>query len=287
MKLITPCRLRCLLMLAALCFVASESPPLALADHLEAKMYGVTVWDGGCSGSTRNSWDDMAQAWYDVMGDSSWYFKKFKLANGNIINSKFADATKVSWGSDSSFLDDADAAILFWHGSEDGDVYKGSMRVNESGGGDCKVREDEMDLGDQDLEFLVLSSCHGLDDNQWKQWWKSFKGLHQLDSFHGLMWISSGRVDDYEDFAEDAFDGPMSDAWLDNLYDTDIGDDNVDQCPVAYGVGAGSTDLWDRIDHERYDNIKTDPTTFTRWGATFIVGCNPASETVVNSDKSN
>ena len=152
----------------------------------------------------------MAQAWYDVMGDSSWYHKKFKLVNGNIINSKYADATKVSWGSDSSYLDDADAAILFWHGSEDGDVYKGSMRVDESGGGDCKVREDEMDLGDQDLEFLVLSSCHGLDDNQWKQWWKSFKGLHQLDSFHGLMWISSGRVGDYEDFAEDAFDGPMT-----------------------------------------------------------------------------
>jgi Family of unknown function (DUF6345) len=287
MKSITVCRPRRLLRLAALCFATAVSPPLALADHLEAKMYGVTVWDGGCSGSTRNSWDDMAQAWYDVMGDSSWYHKKFKLVNGNIINSKYADATKVSWGSDSSYLDDADAAILFWHGSEDGDVYKGSMRVDESGGGDCKVREDEMDLGDQDLEFLVLSSCHGLDDNQWKQWWKSFKGLHQLDSFHGLMWISSGRVDDYEDFAEDAFDGPMSDAWLDNLYDTDIGDDNVDQCPVAYGVGNGSTDLWDRIDHERYDNIKTDPTTFTRWGATFIIGCNPAGESVVDSDLSN
>jgi hypothetical protein len=286
MKLITVCRLRSLLILAALCLATSVSSRLALADHLEAKMYGVTVWDGGCGGSTRNSWDDMGQAWYDVMGDSSWYFKKFKLANGNIINSKFADATKVSWGSDSSYLDDADAAILFWHGSENGDVYQGSMRVNESGDGNCTLREDEMDLGDSDLEFLVLSSCQSMDDNQWKQWWKSFKGLHQLDGFHGLMWIGSGFVGDYEDFAEDAFDGPMSDAWLDNLYDTDIGDDNVDQCPVAYGVGNGSTDLWNRMDHERYDNIFSDPTTFTKWGATFIIGCDPAAETVVNSDKS-
>lgn len=271
-------------MLAALCFATAVSPPLALADHLETKMYGVTVWDGGCSGSTRNSWDDMVEAWYDVMGDSSWYHKKFKLVNGNIINSKFADATKVSWGRDSSYLDDADAAMLFWHGSEDGDVYRGKMRLDESGDGDCRVREDEMDLGDQDLEFLALSSCQSLDDNQWKQWWKSFKGLHQLDGFHGLMWISSGRVSDYRNFAEDAFDGPIADAWLDNLYDTNIGDDNVDQCPVAYGVGNGRTDLWNRIDHERYDNIQSDPTTHTRWGATFIIGCNPASESVVNSD---
>jgi hypothetical protein len=284
MKSMIVCRSRCLLMLAALCFATAVSPPLALADHLETKMYGVTVWDGGCSGSTRNSWDDMVEAWYDVMGDSSWYHKKFKLVNGNIINSKFADASKVSWGRDSSYLDDADAAMLFWHGSEDGDVYRGKMRLDESGDGDCRVREDEMDLGDQDLEFLALSSCQSLDDNQWKQWWKSFKGLHQLDGFHGLMWISSGRVSDYRNFAEDAFDGPIADAWLDNLYDTNIGDDNVDQCPVAYGVGNGRTDLWNRIDHERYDNIQSDPTTHTRWGATFIIGCNPASESVVNSD---
>lgn len=272
---------------AALLVATAVSPPPALADHLETKMYGVTVWDGGtCTGSTRNSWDDMVDAWYDEMGSSSWYFKKFSLVNGDIINSKFADASKVAWGADTSYLDDADAAMVFWHGSESGNVYKGSMRVDEAGGGDCKINQSEMELGDRDLEFLAISSCHSLDDNQWEEWWKSFKGLHQLDGFHGLMWISSGRVGEYRNFAEDAFDDNIADAWLDNLYETGIGDDNVDQCPVAYGVGNGSTDLWDRMDHERYDNIFSDPTTFNRWGATFIIGCDPASETVVNSDRS-
>lgn len=270
----------------ALLLTTTVAPPQVLANHLEAKMYGVTRWDGGCSGSTRDSWDNMADAWYDEMGDSSWYFKKFSLTNGNIINSKFADATKVAWGADSGFLDDADAAILFWHGAESGDIYRGSMRVDESGSGDCKINQNEMELGDQDLEFLALSSCQSMDDNQWKEWWKSFKGLHQLDGFHGLMWISSGRVSDYRNFAEDAFDDNIADAWLDNLYDTNIGDDNVDQCPVAYGVGNGNTDLWNRMDHERYDNIFSDPTTHTRWGATYIIGCDPAAETVVDSDRS-
>ena len=271
---------------AAFFIAATVSPPQALGDHLEAKMYGVTVWNGGeCTGSTRDSWDDMVDAWYDVIGSSSWYHKKFRLSDGDIINSKFADATKVAWGRDTSFLDDADNAMLFWHGAESGDIYRGTMRVNESGDGDCRVRQDEMDLGDRDLEFLALSSCQSMDDNQWKEWWKSFKGLHQLDGFHGLMWIGSGRTGDYESFAEDAFDDNIADAWLDNLYDTDIGDDNVDQCPVAYGVGDGSTDLWNRINQERYDNIKSDPTTFTRWGATFIIGCNPAAESVVDSDR--
>jgi hypothetical protein len=162
------------------------------------------------------------------------------------------------------------------------------MRVDESGDGNCKLRQDEMDLGDSDdLEFLVLSSCQSLDDNQWGQWSKSFKGLHQLDGFHGLMWIGAYYVDDYDDFAEDAFDGPMSDAWVDNLYVTDIGSDDVDQCPVAYGVGNGETDLWNRMNNEQYDYVFSDPTTFTLAGVTYIEGCDPASETVVNSDTSN
>lgn len=99
------------------------------------------------------------------------------------------------------------------------------------------------------------------------------------------MWISSGYVGDYEDFADDAFDDNIADAWLDNLYRPNISGSS-DQCPVAYGVGNGSTDLWNRMNNERYNNVFSDPVTFTRWGATFIRGCDPASETVINSDRS-
>jgi hypothetical protein len=41
---------------------------------LEAKMYAVTTWNAGCSGSTRSSWDDMAEAWYNDISISGTDF---------------------------------------------------------------------------------------------------------------------------------------------------------------------------------------------------------------------
>jgi hypothetical protein len=273
-----------LLSAAALSLGISAPAALVKADPLEAKIYGVTKWDGGCSGSQRDYWDDMARAWYDEIGASSWYYKKFNHTNGSINSQRFADSSLVSWGSDPYYVDDADAALLFWHGAESGDIYRGSMRIpNTSNGNSCRIQRDQMQLGDSDLEFLALSSCQSMDDNQWKSWWQAFNGLHQVDGFHGLMWIGSGMVDDYEDFADDAFDDSIADAWLDNMYRPNISGSD-DQCPVAYGVGNGSNDLWNRIGNERYNNIYSDPVTYTRWGAVFIGGCDPAAETVINSD---
>ncbi|HET8934753.1 MAG TPA: DUF6345 domain-containing protein [Polyangiales bacterium] len=273
---------------SALALSAAISCPAtaALADKYEVKIYGVTKWDGGtCGGSQRDSWDDMALAWYNTISKSSWYYRKASIINGNIASYKFADNNLVTWGQDTSYLDDADAALVFWHGSESSNVYRGSMRLPNPSNSACKVYRNEMQVGDRDLEFLALSSCQSMDDNQWGTWWQAFKGLHQADGFHGLMWIGPGHVGDYEDFADDAFDDNIADAWLDNLYRPNVSNGD-DQCPVAYGVGNGRTDLWNRIDHERYDNVFSDPTTYTRWGATFIGGCDPAAETVINSDRS-
>ncbi len=265
----------------------------------EAKMYAVTRWDAGCSGSTRDSWDDMADAWYDEITDSGasvfgwclWghcgeaYSRDGRRVNGSIVNSQFADASVVTWGNDTAHMDEGDAVLVAYHGAESGNVFLGSMRVDESGGGDCSLRRDEMEAGDADLEFLHISSCQSMDDNQWSTWWQAFDRAHQIDGFHGLMWIGSGLVGDYEDFADDAFSTTIADAWLDNMYVADISGSD-DQCPVAYAVGANSSDTWNRIGTERYNNVHSDPGSIGYWGVIFISGCDPAAETVINSDTS-
>ncbi len=270
------------------------------AQAQEAKVYSVTTWNAGCGGSTRDAWDDMADAWYDGITNSGFsifgwcvtghcgdaYSRDGRLANGLIVNSKFADRSIVAWGNDTAHLDEADAALVAWHGAESGNVYVASMRVDEAGAGDCSLRRDEMELGDSDLEFLHLSSCQSMDDNQWSTWWQAFRGAHQVDGFHGWMWIGSGLVGDYEDFADDAFDTTIADAWLDNMYRPDISGSD-DQCPVAYAVGANSADTWNRIGSERYNHVLSDPTSIGYWGVIFIAGCDPANETVINSDTSN
>lgn len=263
----------------------------------EAKIYAITTWNAGCTGGTRTWWDNMADAWYDEITDSGFslfgicfwghcgdaFSRDGRQVDGNIVNSQFADASVVAWGNDTAHVDEADAALVAWHGAETGNIYVGTMRVDEAGSGNCDLRRDEMQLGDSDLEFLHLSSCQSMDDNQWSTWWQAFGGLHQVDGFHGLMWIGSGRVSEYEDFADDAFDTTIADAWLDNMYVADISGSD-DQCPVAYAVGANGDDTWNRIGRERYNNVLADPSRIGYWGVIFISGCDPAAETVINRD---
>lgn len=272
-----------------------NSPAYALR---EAKMYAITTWDAGtCSGSTRNSWDDMALSWYNEITDPGYsvfglclwghcgeaYSKSGYRIDGSIKDTYFSDLSVVPNGEDHKRIDTADAALVAWHGSESGNVYQGSMRVS---GNDCKIKQTEMKVGNTDLEFLHLSSCQSMDDNQWSTWWTALDGVRQVDGFHGLMWISSGLASNYEDFADDAFDTSIANAWLDNHYIPNISGSD-DQCPVAYVVGPTTTDISNRLHQERYNKLypTTGPTKY--WGAMYIKGCDPAGETVVTQDFSN
>ncbi len=272
---------------------------------LEAKMYAVTTWNAGCSGSTRSSWDDMAEAWYgDITNTGTSIFgwcisghctdafsKDGKLVNGNMVNSYFADATRVSFGNDPTHLDDGDAVLMAMHGAVVNNGWSGSLRVDESGSGDCKIQTPEMEIGDTDLEFLHLSSCYSLNDNTWGTWEKSMAHAHQIDGFHGLMWIGSSLVNDYEDFSDDAFGGSISDSWLDNMYySNSFGTNNVDdQCPVAFAVGSNGTDATNRLLNERYDYVYSDPPHSTTtgagtiWATTYISGCDPQGEDTIGN----
>lgn len=254
----------------------------------EAKVYAVTTWNAGCPGDARSWWDNMADAWYDeitrvgfeVLGQcvlghcGDAYSRDGRRINGEVINSKFADAGVVSWGNDGPYIDDADAALVAWHGSESGSNYRGSMRVDEPGSGNCTLARSEMRLGNTDLEFLHISSCNSMDDNQWGDWWRAFAGAHQVDGFHGIMWIGESMVDDYEDFAADAFSGSIADAWLDNMYVKDVSG-SFDQCPVAYAVGKNYGDVWLRMTYEQYDNVWSTKPTVGYWRAVYFSGCNP------------
>jgi hypothetical protein len=279
--------------MSLLAFVAATMPLSSRNAEAqnEAKMYAITVWNAGCAGAQRDPWDDMVLAWYNEItnvGSSifGWcisghcaeaYTRDGSFVNGSIANSWFADSAVVSWGNDTPNLDDGDAAMIGLHGADSAGVWSGSVRVDETGTGDCSIRQDEMGIGNSDLEFLHLSSCNSMDRNQWPNWWRAFKGAHQVDGFHGLMWIGSGLVSNYSDFADAAFDTAISDAWLDNHYVPDVSGTD-DQCPVAYAVGADQADAVNRLFNERYNNVFSDPTTVGWWQVTYITGCDPSNE---------
>lgn len=258
----------------------------------EAKMYAITSWNSDCSANSLSLWDDLLDDWYNeitndgfsLFGWCWWghcseaYSKDGRRVNGNMVNSLFADSSVVSWGNDTPNLDDGDAVMIATHGFDSSNNWGSVMRVNESGSGDCSLLATEMEIGDSDLEFLHLSSCNSMDDNMWGNWIGHMTRAHQVDGFHGFMWIGSGFIDNYGRFADDAFDSAISAAWLDNHYVPDVrpGDD---QCPVAYAIGTTRDNVLNRLHNERYDNVYGDPPSNANWwAATYIVGCDPAGE---------
>jgi len=286
------------------------SPPPEL--EKEAMVRAVTVWDQNCTGSTRSSWDDMAAAWYNELtngapapaghGGACWnktafYSNSFNVFTGNllqtqyIVDSDFTDKDLVSWGKDHTHyrLDDVDAAMVALHGSPLNGGWAGSMKRNELGTGNCKAEQAHMAFGELDLEFLHLSSCTSMQSTQWHPAWSSsFQGVHQIDGFHGLMYIYNDTPwwDRYRDFAKDSFSTPIALAWLDNMYRYTcaiIAQDPIvlerqDQCPVARGVGVSpgaEANFWDRATTERYDNVLADPVNPSWQGALTLLGCDP------------
>lgn len=260
------------------------------ANERESGMYAITRWNGDCDGSRRNYWDDMVSAWFqeiwndeaipDGHGAAAWEFGGQNI-NGNIIDSDFCDPDNEVWCDDIHHADILDALMIGMHGGNASDNHRwyGRVKWDEAGEGNCNAYQGHIELGDTDLEFLHLSSCFSMDrEDWWNEWNSSFDGLHQVDGFHGIMWISSDYPRRYRRFADDSFWISIADSWLDHLYDTHWLLGNRDQCPVARVVGDDDDDALSRLNNERYNHVMSDPPGLgqTRGHmARYIGGCNP------------
>jgi len=251
----------------------------------------ITRWDQGCDANNISEWDDMVRGWYNDITDDdnrpdgheakAWLHDGF-YRNGSRVDSDFTDPSLVAWGNDDADdkADEPDALMVALHGSEDPiDLrWRGRMRMNEPGDGNCRAYQGSMRFGDTDLEFLHLSSCHSMDEDVWwDEWNTSFAGLHLVTGFHGIMWIDEGYADRYEEFSDDSFDDSIAEEWVESHYDGAFWPGEYDHCPVSRGVGSSENDLWYRMDHEEYDNVFSDPVANWR-GVIWIEGCDPKSD---------
>lgn len=276
--------------------ICSISWHTASATHLEAQMYVVTDWIAECPADDRDYWDDMVDFWYNEMDNHGWYHKDRRMVNGNIDRDLFCDPdTGLSNCRDWENADEGDAIMLGMHGSDSGAHWRGSLRRNGGAGvNDCHIDAPEtwsggeMRMGDYDAEFLHFSSCNSMDDDNLTKTYHMFgdaddtpsnhRRLHQATGFHGFMWIGGCCDDQYEDFADDAHSVSIKEAWMDNMYVTGI-NGSATQCPVAYAVGRDRNDCFNRIDHERYNNIYSDPADIGYYCYYYYDGCDPDGET--------
>lgn len=192
-----------------------------------------------------------------------------------------------SWGLDhgSDKGDEPDVLMIALHGGNSNEATKfrwvGIVRVDQFGDdgslNNCGTFQGHMEFGDFDAEFIHLSSCNSMDKGDWyPDWASSFKKVHQIDGFHGIMWISTGYNDEYKDFADDGFDMGIAFSWVENLYK--YRKSNESMCPVAMAVGVGNngqSSCWNRLNNEQYNSVFSDPTNPTYYGVIYIQGCNP------------
>lgn len=280
--------------------LALAAVPLAVqAEHLEAKMYGVNNWDQDCNGNDLN-WSAQVDRWYNEITDHGWYRKDGRFVDVGMDRDPFCDPDSGAANCvDHNRIDDGDAVMIFMHGSDSDRHWRGLLRFNGGAGvNDCRIDAPqastegtaaaEMYVGDVDMEFLHLSSCNSMDDDNITNAWRMMRDpidspnngrrLHQLNGFHGVMWIGSSYRGDYEDFADDAFSTSIKNAWLDNMYRSGIGSNDVEQCPVAMAIGTSEADCFNRIQNERYNNIFSDPAGNSYYCYYFFDQCDPAGD---------
>jgi hypothetical protein len=269
---------------------ATTSAGAPTSGERRALVLCVTKWNGGCEADNRTWWDNMVSGWYDDFTDDrstpsghsseAWIEDGF-YKNGDIIDNLFTDDDIVSWGEDdwNDNVDDDDAVMIALHGSHNGSTgsWLGSVRVDASGDPNCWAWQGHMELGDHDLEFLHLSSCHSMCSpyENTASWASSFKGVHQIDGFYGLMWISAFYQDNYKDFSDDAFCVSIADAWIDELYINNASG-SYDQCPVAESAGADVDDASNRLSSEEYDYVFDDPSVPSTIVYLRLAGCDPS-----------
>lgn len=270
----------------------------AQADPREAKLYVITNWpsSGLCMGNDVGDWDDMTLAWYDRLTAGPEFFKDGVRINNSMSRNIFCDPdSPVSPCNDTNRIDDADAAMVAFHGFDRDGHWGGLMQV-KTDDERCSIHapegvsSDGLFVGDTDLEFLHLSSCNSMDDDNLNNTWRMFadvtsktngQRLHQANGFHGVMAITGGFAGNYQNFADDGHWIPIADAWIDNLYDDDILYSDLrigDQCPVSYVVGSTAGDAVTRLVFERYNAVFEDPTSRKYSAYLYIEDCDPLGD---------
>ncbi len=252
-----------------------------------AGMVSVTNWDSNCCASCANvpERNNMITRWYNNIKHSKHGAQAYDDYNiyriDSTISQDLLTDTPEPGHNDDEWIDGVNVAIVGMHGGEHpSHFWRGQPRITGVYG-ECSVEATEMKVGDLYNNSLVLSSCHSACKEYfpyWSNWDVQFNGTHQIDGFHGVMWIDEDLRDNYAMLSDDGFDMPVKLSFIDNLYKADdwyVDGVSVDQCPIPVSAGASSSQAEFHRDNYDYYSWDSDPTGSIFWARSGIVGCDP------------
>jgi hypothetical protein len=171
----------------------------------------VNQYNGNASDLSNN--DNNARGFYNKLQG----VKQFDYGDGLAWDQDFEKSGKgsPSTGTDSIYADNVDIAFFSGHGSRSYLLFG----TNDFDNG--KARNTEMELGNNDLEWIVFDGCNALDfDGVFDRWgWGVFKGLHFI---LGFATICYDRRDRGEKFAKRLNDSwTVREAWIKACIETE------------------------------------------------------------------
>jgi Family of unknown function (DUF6345) len=188
-------------------------------------------------------------------------FWKLGFSEGN------ADTRAVDWwhpevyqgGQSLSMIDSINLMYFAGHGNIDSNGL-----ILASVDGNCCAWYNRMRLGVQNLKWLVLDLCDGVDENidVLTTWWTPTRGdsahpgqaLHILCTFFGAEFPGPDTRRGADFVCAVNSETPFAKAWLDAAFDP--GSNNH---PIAIAPGSDCTDAANRLNNDTWKDVATGP----------------------------
>jgi hypothetical protein len=193
-------------------------------------------------------------AWRKQLGSKGW--SQWWANYENVTVARYVDPSIASWGYDNAGngFDAGTAALLCTHGGYNDVGWWGLMqRVDQN---ECGLNVNQMKVGKLSggaTRYLHLSSCNSMRWDKINAWFGPAQGgVHLITGFHGIMYIGSGYVSEYQSMVNDSFSGSsIADSWVNNMHHDPIIGPTI--CPIAMAFGTSKDVALNRLYTEKYD----------------------------------
>ncbi|MHA1739502.1 MAG: DUF6345 domain-containing protein [Candidatus Heimdallarchaeota archaeon] len=143
--------------------------------------------------------NDITRRFYNKIGDSSLWDKKFKYGGNNAWEQDFKYAAEG--GTDSYYIDAVDLAFFSGHGTPYGVLFTSFVD-------DDYLTCYDAQWGDGDLEWIVLDACNCLQKTKdgntvFARWDSAMKGVHMIFGFHTTSRDSPSRGEKFAKYLRD------------------------------------------------------------------------------------
>jgi len=171
------------------------------------------------------------------------------------------------WTQSKDVCDPADSCVSVRH-----QTYLSTTSGSPTG---CWVETDSYAMGDNQTEFYDDMGCYSNEPDLAAHMTNHTYRLHQWHGFYGISNVMVGV--DTDDYVDDAFDGSVSHAWVEQMTRWDAWPSTLkDICATSLVRGATEPDAVTRSDYETFGNANysTDPRGWS-WAYYYYCLCDP------------